>query len=88
MPSVRVAIARYCFLAGHFEFADSAAPPRMQNLEDIAEFQHRYPVHNEVFHPNEITAVMLAALLTDSGKEEPSHELGDRTQRWMDKALR
>jgi hypothetical protein len=73
---------------GHFELADSSAPDRMQNLDDIAEFQQRYPIHGEVFHPNEIAAAMLAALLTDSAKDEPTHELWARTGEWMHQALR
>jgi hypothetical protein len=57
---------------GAWEFADRSLPAAFQ----------------EVFHPNEISAGLLAALITGSGIEHPEHPLWNKTRAWADQALR
>ncbi len=73
---------------GVWGFADQSAPASFQSLEDLDEYSRRFPIRDEMFHPNEIMAGLLAALITDSGKRDPTHELWDKTRAWADKALR
>ncbi len=73
---------------GVWGFADQSAPSSFQSLDGLEEYSRRFPVRDEMFHPNEIMAGLLAALITDSGKRDPTHPLWDKTRAWADKALR
>ncbi len=89
MPSDFQIVALAMFeRGGIWGFADQSAPSSFQSLEDLGEYSRRFPLHDLMFHPNEIMAGLLAALITGSGKLDPKHELWDKTSAWADKALR
>ena len=52
------------------------------------DYQRAFPDHSEDFHPNEISAGMLSALLLGLPLRNPSHELWDKTRTWVAKSLR
>jgi hypothetical protein len=74
--------------AGAWDFADRSMPASLQELSAQADFVRAFPVQDEVFHPNEISAGLLAAIITGSGIEHPEHPLWNKTRAWADQALR
>jgi hypothetical protein len=73
---------------GAWEFADRSIPATLQGLAALPDFVRAFPVQDEVFHPNEISAGLLAAIITGSGIEHPEHPLWNKTRAWADQALR
>jgi hypothetical protein len=74
--------------AGGWDFADRNMPASLQELAAQPDFVRAFPVQDEVFHPNEISAGLLAAIITGSGIEHPEHPLWNKTRAWADQALR
>lgn len=73
---------------GKWSYAEPVMPAAPQKLLDLQDFVRRFPLHDVLFHPNEIAAGLLAALLTGVGIEDPQHELWERTRVWARQALR
>ncbi|HWX34436.1 MAG TPA: hypothetical protein VNZ53_44295 [Steroidobacteraceae bacterium] len=73
---------------GAWGFADRSMPASLQELSALPDFLRAFPVHEEMFHPNEISAGLLAAIITGSGIEHPEHPLWNKTRAWADQALR
>ena len=74
--------------AGGWEFADRNMPAALKELAAQPEFARAFPVQDEMFHPNEISAGLLAAIITGSGIEHPEHPLWNKMRAWADQALR
>jgi hypothetical protein len=74
--------------AGAWSFADHGVPPTFQALSDLPDFVSAFPDHSELFHPNEISAGLLAAIISGSGIQHPEHPLWSKTRAWADQALR
>jgi hypothetical protein len=74
--------------AGAWEFADRSMPVPLQELSALPDFVRAFPTQDEIFHPNEISAGLLAAIITGSGIEHPEHPLWNKTRAWADQALR
>jgi hypothetical protein len=74
--------------AGDAVYLDQALPAHPVALDSLDAFVARFPLHDEMFHPNEIAAGLLAALLSGDGIRSPEHPLWERTRRWAEQALR
>jgi hypothetical protein len=74
--------------AGAWTFAEHGTPPAFQALADLPDFVRAFPDHSELFHPNEISAGLLAAIISGSGIVHPEHPLWSKTRAWADQALR
>jgi hypothetical protein len=74
--------------AGGWTFADRSMPASLQELSALPDFVRAFPLQDEVFHPNEISAGLLAAIITGSGIEHPEHPLWNKTRAWADQSLR
>jgi hypothetical protein len=74
--------------AGTWEFADRNLPASLQELSALPDFVRAFPIQDELFHPNEICAGLLAAIITESGIELPQHPLWNKTRAWAVQALR
>jgi hypothetical protein len=70
------------------EYADAAMPEHPQGLERLNAFVARFPLHEELFHPNEIAAGLLAAIITGVGEKNQNYPLWDATRAWAGKRLR
>lgn len=73
--------------AGDWTFADRSMPASLQELSALPDFVRAFPNHDEMFHPNEISAGLLAAIIIGSGIEHPEHPLWNKTRAWADQAL-
>jgi hypothetical protein len=73
---------------GAWEFADRSLPAAFQDLSALPDFVRAFPLQDELFHPNEISAGLLAAIITGSGIEHPEHPLWNETRAWAAQALR
>ena len=74
--------------AGDAIYLDQALPAHPVALGSLPGFVARFPLHDEMFHPNEIAAGLLAALLSGDGIRSPEHPLWEHTRRWAERALR
>jgi hypothetical protein len=74
--------------AEHWHFADQTQPASYQELANLEVYARAFPDHQEMFHPNEIAAVMLAAIISGYGIQQPEHELWAKTRAWAAQALR
>jgi hypothetical protein len=74
--------------AGAWTIADRSIPASLQELSALPDFVRAFPIQDELFHPNEISAGLLAAIITGSGIEHPEHPLWNETRAWADQALR
>jgi hypothetical protein len=74
--------------AAAWTIADQSVPPAFQALSDLPDFVRAFPDQGEVFHPNEISAGLLAAIISGSGIVHPEHPLWSKTRAWADQALR
>jgi hypothetical protein len=68
--------------------APRSLPAAFQDLSALPDFARAFPLQDELFHPNEISAGLLAAIITGSGIEHPEHPLWNKTRAWADQALR
>jgi hypothetical protein len=73
---------------GSWTVADRSMPASLQELAAVADFVRAFPIQDELFHPNEISAGLLAALITGSGIEHPEHPVWNKTRAWAGQALR
>jgi hypothetical protein len=73
---------------GSWTFGDRSLPPAFRELADRPDYVRAFPDQNEDFHPNEISAGLLAAIFSGSPLKNPEHPLWGRTRTWADKALR
>jgi hypothetical protein len=73
---------------GVWEYLDQSAPERPAPLTQFTEFFAKFPIRDELFHPNEIAAGLLAGLITDYGQETPQAGLWEQTRRWATLGLR
>jgi hypothetical protein len=70
-----------------WQYLDRTAPEAPQQLADFGFFA-KFPIRDELFHPNEIAAGLLAALLTDYGQQNPDAALWQQTRQWSIQGLR
>jgi hypothetical protein len=73
---------------GIWEYSDQSAPGKTDQLMEYPEFFAKFPIRDELFHPNEIAAGLLAGLITDYGQESPQAALWEQTRRWSSVGLR
>jgi hypothetical protein len=65
--------------------ADSGNP---QLLYGIDAYIQRFPIHDELFHPNEIAANMLAAWVTGVRLKDPDNPMWNKMSAWAAEALK
>jgi len=69
-------------------YVDRSLPAHPRELETLEGFGARFPLHDELFHPNEIAAGLLAAIISGVGTRDPDHPLWAQTRQWAAQALR
>jgi hypothetical protein len=74
--------------AGSWTLADRSMPAAFHELESLPEYVRAFPDQDEVFHPNEISAGLLAAILSGSRITHPEHALWSKTRAFADRALK
>ena len=72
---------------GVWQYLDRTAPEAPLQLTEFSFFA-KFPIRDELFHPNEIAAGLLAALLTDYGQQTPDAALWQQTRQWSIQGLR
>ncbi len=71
-----------------WHYVDQAQPAALRSLSGLEAYVRAFPEHQELFHPNEICAVMLAELITGDDVQQPEHALWATTRAWAERALR
>jgi hypothetical protein len=71
-----------------WSYADQSELLELQQLSSLDGYVRAFPDAQEIFHPNEICAVMLAQLIAGAAVSQPEHELWAKTRAWIDSALR
>lgn len=71
-----------------WEYLQKSAPAAPEPLANFTGFFAKFPIRDELFHPNEIAAGLLAALITGYGEEIPQAAIWDQTRRWSIEGLR
>jgi hypothetical protein len=74
--------------AGAWSFVDRSMPATFQELGSLPDYTRAFPTGDELFHPNEISAGLLATILSGSRVRNPEHELWGKTRAWAEQALR
>lgn len=69
-------------------YADQTAPASPTALDSLQEYVERFPVRDELFHPNEIAAGMLSYLLTAAPLPQPENSMWSLTRTWAGQAFR
>jgi hypothetical protein len=69
-------------------FADRNMPAAFSELDSLTAYMRAFPDQNELFHPNEISAGLLAAILSGSQIPHPEHPLWSQTRAWAERSLR
>lgn len=73
---------------GTWEFLDSSTPGNTRLLYGIDSFVQRFPINDELFHPNEIAAGMLAAWIVGIDIKNPDNGMWEKMRAWAAVALR
>ena len=71
-----------------WNYADLTAPADTPTLDSLSAFVERFPVRDELFHPNEITADLLSSLLIGAPLPVPDSIVWSGTRTWARDALR
>ena len=74
--------------AGAWSLVDRSMPAAFQELDGLPDYTRAFPTGDELFHPNEISAGLLATILSGSRVRNPEHELWNKTRAWAEQALR
>jgi hypothetical protein len=74
--------------AGRWMLADQSQPTAFQDLEGLDAYVRAFPERSELFHPNEIAAVMLSELICGCHMEQPEHPLWGKVKNWAEVALK
>ncbi len=69
-------------------YADKNAPAETLALESLQEYVERFPVRDELFHPNEIAAGMLSDLIIGAPLPNPENAMWSLTRTWAAQSLR
>jgi hypothetical protein len=69
-------------------YLDPVSPGNPQPLYGIDSYVQRFPTPDELFHPNEIAATMLAAWITGVGLSKPDSEMWSKLKDWATGALK
>jgi hypothetical protein len=72
----------------HWIYLDPLTPGNPQLLYGIDPYIQRFPIRDELFHPNEIAANMLAAWITGVRLKAPDNPMWNKMQAWAVEALR
>ena len=72
----------------HWSYVDQSKPSMLQELSGLDAYIRAFPEQQELFHPNEISAVLLAALISGEGRQQQEHPLWAKTRAWAARALR
>jgi hypothetical protein len=75
-------------LGNTWTYLDPASPGNPQPLYGIDSYVQRFPTRDELFHPNEIAATMLAAWITGVGMTNPDNEMWSKMKDWAAGALK
>jgi hypothetical protein len=73
---------------GLWVITDQVQPSRVKDLSEFPDYARTFAFVGENFQPNEISAVLIATLITGEGIVQPRHPLWSKTRAWMDGALR
>ena len=84
----RVVAVRIVHQGRSWDYADHSQPADTPELDSLSAYVERFPVRDELFHPNEIAADMLSYLLIGAALPDPENALWSGTQVWVRKALR
>ena len=71
-----------------WEYLDPVSPGNPQLLYGIDAYIQRFPIHDELFHPNEIAANMLAAWITGVRIKDPDNPMWNKMSAWAAEALK
>ena len=71
-----------------WRYADLTAPPDTPTLDSLSAFVGRFPVRDELFHPNEIAADLLSYLLIGAPLPASDSAVWAATRAWARDALR
>ena len=88
MPAdFRVVALRIDQQGATWAYTDQAAPTDTPLLDDLKEYVERFPVRDELFHPNEIAAGMLSYLLIGAPLPNPQSPMWSQTSAWAGDSL-
>ena len=74
--------------AVHWRYVDQTQPAVLQELSGLDGYVRAFPERQELFHPNEICAVLLAEMIVGDDIRQPEHPLWAKTRAWAERALR
>jgi hypothetical protein len=69
-------------------YLDKAPPGNPKSLYGIDAYVQRFPITDELFHPNEIAAGMLAAWITGIRMKNPDNVMWEKMRAWAAVALK
>jgi len=69
---------------GQWEIVDRAPPAPLRYLLQLDGYVQRFPLRDELFHPGESAANLLAALISGAVKQNPAEPPWARTQAWAE----
>jgi hypothetical protein len=69
-------------------YLDPASPGNPRLLYGLDDYIQRFPIHDELYHPNEIAANMLAAWITGVRMKDPDNFMWNKMQAWAAGALK
>ena len=72
----------------HWAYLDPVSPGNPRLLYGIDDYIQRFPLHDELYHPNEIAANMLAAWITGVRMKDPDNPMWSKMQAWAVGALK
>jgi hypothetical protein len=89
MPAdFRVVAVRVEHHGASWVYADQSAPAETVVLDSLQEYVERFPVRDELFHPNEIAAGMLSYLIIGASLPNPENAMWSLTRTWAAQSLR
>jgi hypothetical protein len=83
----RVVALRIAHEGATWAYADAVQPAATTDLESLREYVERFPVRDELFHPNEIAAGMLSYLIIGAPLPNAQSPMWPATREWAAKAL-
>jgi hypothetical protein len=74
--------------ADRWQYLPPASPGNPQLLYGLDAYIQRFPIHDELYHPNEIAANMLAAWITGVRMKDPDNPMWNKLYAWAAGALK